>query len=170
MRIAIYDRKKILNIKFTYLDNENIALYESNNILIKEDELCCEILDQTKILEVKFFNKITRVQISFELMENIDILIEIPFNYLLDKKNIIYSSYYFNEYLNSINSPYFSTYNRILDNLKRIETIKYDIGYIEEESEEAISILFKGELPINIASFFKKLELNQKYYEHYLFF
>ena len=170
MRIAIYDKKRIANIKFTYLDNENIALYESNNILIKEDELCCEILDQTKILEVKFFNKITRVQISFEQMENIEILIEIPFSYLLDKKNIIYSSYYFNKYLNSINSPYFSTYNRILDNLKKLETIKYDIGYIEEESEEAISILFKGELPINIASFFKKLELNKKYYEHYLFF
>lgn len=170
MRIAIYDRKKISNIKFTYLDNKSIILYESNDILVKEDELCCEILDKTKILEVKFLNKITRVQISFELMDNVDILIETPFSFLLDKKNITYSSYYFNELLNSINSPYFSTYNHILDNLKKLETIKYDIGYIEEELEEPISILSKGELPINIASFIRKLEINKKYYEHYLFF
>lgn len=103
-------------------------------------------------------------------MDNVDILIETPFSFLLDKKNITYSSYYFNELLNSINSPYFSTYNHILDNLKKLETIKYDIGYIEEKLEESISILSKGKLPINIASFIRKLEINKKYYEHYLFF
>lgn len=171
--LTIVDKKVISDIKFIYLDNEELILYETDKISIKKDKrdkTFYEISDknQEKIF-TNFSKKLIKIQISFKLMKQVDVLIEIPFDYWEKKeKDIIFSSFYFNKYCEEIKFPYFRTYCAFFKEFINMENIRYDIGYIEERTEEYIPILSKGDIPINISSFIRKLEINEKYYEHYL--
>lgn len=171
--LTTVDKTMISDIEFIYLDNEEIILYETDKISIKKDKrdkIFYEISDKNqKKIFTDFSKRIIKVQISFKLMKNIDVLIEFPFKYFLEKeKDIIYSSFYFNKYCEEIKFPYFHTYSAFFKEFIDMENIRYDIGYIEEKTEEYIPILSKGDIPINISSFIRKLEINEKYYEHYL--
>lgn len=173
MKILVaIDKKVISDIKFIYLDNEDIILYKSDKISRrkdKRDKLFYEISDkkQEKI-PTDYSKRIIKVQVSFKLMNKVDVLIEMPFKELLEKE-IIYSSFYFNKYCEKIKLPCFQIYNVFFKELTNMENIRYDIGYIKEKTEEHISILSKGDIPISMASFVRKLEINERYYEHYLF-
>lgn len=172
MKIAVYDKKAISNVIFTYLNKEDIILYKSDNISIKKDKkdkICYEILDRNEIIP-QYFKEITKLHISLNLVNYIDILLEIPFKYILEKKEITYSSYYFNKFCKQTEFPYSDIYDYLLEKLKKLETVKYDIGYIEEKSEECIPVCIKGNLPLSMTFFIRKLEVSGKYYEYYLFF
>ncbi|MCJ8341498.1 MAG: hypothetical protein MJH09_01395 [Cetobacterium sp.] len=169
MILTTVDKTMISDIKFIYLDSEEIILYDTNKISIKKskrDKLFYEISDknQEKIF-TNFSKVISKVQISFKVMENINVLIEIPFKY---EKDIIYSSFYFNKYCEEIKFPCVQIYNIFFKELIGMKNIKYEIGYIEEKTDEYITVLSKGVLPITMSSFIRKLEINEKYYEHYL--
>lgn len=169
--LTTVDRAMISDIKFVYLDNEELILYETDKISIKKDKrdkIFYEISDknQEKIF-TDFSKRIIKVQISFKLMKQVDVLIEISFKYWVEKKkDIIFSSFYFNKYCEENKFPYF--YNAFFKEFIDMENIRYDIGYIEEKTEEYISILSKGDIPVSMFSFFRKIEINEKYYEHYL--
>ena len=171
--LTTVDKTMISDINFIYLDNEELILHETDKISIrkdKRDKIFYEISDknQEKIF-TDFSKRIIKVQISFKLMKRVDILIEIPFKYWEEKKkDIIFSSFYFNKYCEEIKFPYSHTYNIFFKEFIEMENVRYDIGYIEEKTEEYIPILSKGYIPINISSFIRKLGINEKYYEHYL--
>lgn len=169
MKIAVFDKKAISNVLFTYLDKEALILFKSDKISIKRDKrtMCYEILDKKEILDEDLKQQIYKLQISFILMERVDVLLEIPFNYVLEKREIIYSSYYFNEFCKQIKFPYFNIYDYLLGKLQKSENVNYNIGF--EKEERSWSILSKGNLPLDM-SFFKRLESNKNYYEYYLFF
>mgnify|MGYP005959181681 FL=1 len=169
--LTTVDKTMISDIKFIYLDNEDLILRETDKISIKKDrrdKIFYEISDknQEKIF-TDFSKRIIKIQISFKLMKQVDVLIEIPFKYWEEKKkDIIFSSFYFNKYCEENKFPYF--YNAFFKEFIGMENIRYDIGHIAEETGEHISILSKGDIPISISSFIRKLEINEKYYEHYL--
>lgn len=171
MKIAV-DKKAISNVVFTYLDKENLILYSSNKVSIKRDRrtICYEINDKNEILDDYLKQQISKLQISFILMKRVDVLLEIPFSFILEKKEITYSSYYFNEFQKSIQYPYpFSNFcEATLEILKNSENVNYDIGFQKEE--ESWSLLNKGNLPLNMSFFIKRLASNENYYEYFLFF
>lgn len=172
--IAVFNKKMIDNIKFTYLDNKDTILFQSDDILVKREmNVLYEIIEKTELTQKKFYKDITKILISFRLLEKIDILLEVSLEYILKSTNVIlFSSFYFNEFCKEIDFVGYSSYNHYFKNLQSLPNVKYDVGYIDEKSEGSITLFSKPELPLGFLSpisFIKKLEMQEKYYEHYLF-